>query len=326
VLVGDKSLVSLVAHELAHSWSGNLVTAASWRDIWLNEGVTTYVQGRITEALYGKSQADEEALLDARALQKEIGAMPTNSQKLAPDPRGIDADDSLSDVAYSKGSWFLRTLEQRFGRATFDDYLKGYFNHFAFQSITTEQMLAYMKPNLIEKYPGKMSMAEVNDWVYGSAIPKDAPLPDSARFDKIDQQRSAFLAGTLDADKLDAKGWNTQEWMYFLNRLPDVTPLAKIQQIDAAWHLTGTPNAEIGMRWYTHAIAAGDKAVWPAAADHMTRIGRLYLTLPLYQALAATPAGLTYAEQVYAKAKSGYHPLTQQAVEAIFAKAHKIEN
>ena len=326
VLVGDKSLVSLVAHELAHSWSGNLVTAASWRDIWLNEGVTTYVQGRITESLYGKSQADEEALLDARALQKEIGTMPANSQKLAPDPRGIDADDSLSDVAYSKGSWFLRTLEQHFGRATFDDYLKGYFNHFAFQSITTEQMLDYMKPNLIEKYPGKMSMAEVNDWVYGSGLPKDAPLPDSARFDKIDQERSAFLGGTLPADKLDAKGWNTQEWMYFLNRLPDVTPLAKIQQIDAAWHLTGTPNAEIGMRWYTHAIAAGDKAVWPAAADHMTRIGRLYLTLPLYQALAATPAGLAYAEQVYAKAKSGYHPLTQQAVEAIFAKAHKIEN
>ena len=326
VLVGDKSLVSLVAHELAHSWSGNLVTAASWRDIWLNEGVTTYVQGRITESLYGKSQADEEALLDARALQKEIGTMPANSQKLAPDPRGLDADDSLSDVAYSKGSWFLRTLEQHFGRATFDDYLKGYFNHFAFQSITTEQMLDYMKPNLIEKYPGKMSMAEVNDWVYGSGLPKDAPLPDSARFDKIDQERSAFLDGKLPADKLDAKGWNTQEWMYFLNRLPDVTPLAKIQQIDAAWHLTGTPNAEIGMRWYTHAIAAGDKAVWPAAADHMTRIGRLYLTLPLYQALAATPAGLAYAEQVYAKAKSGYHPLTQQAVEAIFAKAHKIEN
>ena len=326
VLVGDKSLVSLVAHELAHSWSGNLITAASWRDIWLNEGVTTYVQGRITEALYGKSQADEEALLDARALQKEIGAMPTNSQKLAPDPRGIDADDSLSDVAYSKGSWFLRTLEQRFGRATFDDYLKGYFNHFAFQSITTEQMLAYMKPNLIDKYPGKMSMAEVNDWVYGSGIPKDAPLPDSARFDAIDRERAAFLDGSLPADKLDAKDWNTQEWMYFLNRLPDVTPLAKIQQIDAAWHLTGTPNAEIGMRWYTHAIAAGDKAMWPAAADHMMRIGRLYLTLPLYQALVAAPGGLAYAEQVYAKAKPGYHPLTQQAVEAIFAKAHKIEN
>jgi leukotriene-A4 hydrolase len=325
VLVGDKSLVSLVAHELAHSWSGNLVTAASWRDIWLNEGVTTYVQGRITEALYGKGLADEEALLSARALQKEIGSMPANSQKLAPDPRGIDADDSLSDVAYDKGSWFLRTLEQRFGRATFDDYLKGYFNHFAFQSITTEQMLDYMKPNLIEKYPGKMSWAEVQDWVYGTGIPKDASLPDSPHFDTIDQERTAFLAGQLTADKLDAKGWNTQEWMYFLDRLPDITPLAKIQQLDAAWHLTGTPNAEIGMRWYSHAIAAGDKAVWPAAAEHMIRIGRLYLTVPLYKALVGTPRGLAYAEQVYAKAKAGYHPLTQQVVEDLIAKAKKAQ-
>jgi len=325
VLVGDKSLVSLVAHELAHSWSGNLVTAASWRDIWLNEGVTTYVQGRITEALYGKGLADEEALLSARALQKEIGAMPANSQKLAPDPRGIDADDSLSDVAYDKGSWFLRTLEQRFGRATFDNYLKSYFNHFAFQSITTEQMLNYMKPNLIEKYPGKMSWAEVQNWVYGSGIPKDAPLPDSPHFDTIDQERSAFLAGQMAADKLGAKDWNTQEWMYFLDRLPDITPLAKIQQLDAAWHLTGTPNAEIGMRWYSHAITAGDKAVWPAAAEHMIRIGRLYLTVPLYKALVGTPGGLAYAEQVYAKAKAGYHPLTQQVVEDLIAKAKKAQ-
>jgi leukotriene-A4 hydrolase len=321
VLVGDKSLVSLVAHELAHSWSGNLVTAASWRDIWLNEGVTTYVQGRITEALYGKRQADEEALLDIHTLQKEIGSMPANSQRLAPKPGAVDADDSLSDVAYTKGSWFLRTLEQRFGRDTFDNYLKSYFNHFAFQSITTEQMLSFLKPNLIDKYPGKMSWAEVQDWVYGTGIPKNAPIPASPRFDAIDQERSGFLAGTLAADKLDAKGWNTQEWMYFLDGLPNTPPLDRMQALDAAWHLTGTPNAEIGMRWYVHAIGAGDKAVWPAAAEHMTRIGRLYLTMPLYRALSATPDGLAFAQQVYAKAKDGYHPLTQQAVEALLAKA-----
>jgi aminopeptidase N len=323
IIVGDKSLVSVISHELAHSWSGNLITAASWRDIWLNEGITTYVQGRITEALYGKTLADEEALLSARALQKSIGAMPSNSQKLAPDPRGVGADDSLSDVAYDKGSWFLRTLEQRFGRDTFDNYLKGYFDHFAFQSISTEQMLDYMKPNLIEKYPGKMSWDEVKAWVYGEGIPKDAPLPDSPRFNALDKERTDFLAGTLAADKLDAKGWNTQEWMYFLDRLPDVAPLDKLQQLDAAWHLTGTPNAEIGMRWYSHAIAAGDKAAWTAAAEHMTRIGRLYLTLPLYQAFVRTPEGLAYAGQVYAKAKAGYHPLTQQAVDGIIAKAKK---
>jgi aminopeptidase N len=321
IIVGDKSLVSVISHELAHSWSGNLITAASWRDIWLNEGITTYVQGRITEALYGKSLADEEALLSARALQKEIGKMPANSQKLAPDPRGVGADDSLSDVAYDKGSWFLRTLEQRYGREHFDAYLKSYFDHFAFQSITTEQMLAFLRPNLIEKYPGKMSGDEVKAWVYGEGIPKDAPLPDSPRFNTIDRERADFLAGSLAATKLDAKGWNTQEWMYFLDRLPDVAPLDKLQQLDAAWHLTGTPNAEIGMRWYSHAIAAGDKAVWTAAAEHMTRIGRLYLTTPLYKAFVKTPEGLAYAEQVYAKAKAGYHPLTQQVVESVFASA-----
>ena len=323
VLVGDKSLVSLVAHELAHSWSGNLVTAASWRDIWLNEGITTYVQNRITEALYGKRQATEETLLDIRALQKDIGSMPPNAQRLAPDPRGMRADDTLSDVAYTKGAWFMRTLEQRYGRADFDAYLKSYFNHFAWHSITTEQMLAYLKPNLIDKYPGKMSWAEVREWVYGTGIPKDAPIPDSPQFDAIDRKRAAFLAGSLPADQLDAKGWNTQEWMYFLDRLPDSPPLARMQQLDAAWHLTGTPNAEIGMRWYAHAIAAGDRAVWPAAAAYMSRIGRMYLTVPVYAAFAKTPAGRSYAEQAYAKAKDGYHPLTRQAIEAVFAKAAK---
>ncbi|TAN04348.1 MAG: aminopeptidase, partial [Rhodanobacteraceae bacterium] len=194
---------------------------------------------------------------------------------------------------------------------------------FAWHSITTEQMLAYLKPNLIDRYPGRMSWDEVQEWVYGAGIPKDAPVPDSPRFDAIDKQRTTFLAGTLAAGKLDARAWNTQEWMYFLDRLPDTPPLAKMQELDAAWHLTGTPNAEIGMRWYVHAIAAGDKAVWPAAAEHMTRIGRLYLTMPVYKAFVQTPEGFAYAEQVYAKAKDGYHPLTQRAVERLFAKTRE---
>jgi aminopeptidase N len=323
IVVGDKSLVSVISHELAHSWSGNLVTNADWRDGWLNEGFTTYVQGRITEAVYGKALADEEALISARALEKHIGAMPANAQKLAPEPRGVDADDALSDVAYDKGSWFLRTLEQRYGRTAFDSYLKSYFDHFAFQSITTEQMLAYLKANLADKYPGKMDWSAIEAWVYQPGIPRDAPLPDSPRFDAIDKQRAAFLAGGLAAGQLDAKGWNTQEWMYFLDRLPDAPPLDKVRQLDAAWRLTGTPNAEIGMRWYVHAIAAGDKDVWNAAAEHMTRIGRIYLTLPVYKAFAASPEGLAFAQAAYAKARAGYHPLTQQAIEGVFAKAAK---
>ncbi|HET6492849.1 MAG TPA: M1 family metallopeptidase [Burkholderiales bacterium] len=315
ILVGDKSLVSVISHELAHSWSGNLVTAASWRDVWLNEGITTYVQGRITEALYGKRQANEEILVAEHALQKRIGDMAENSQRLAPE------DGARSSVVYDKGSWFMRTLEKRFGRKRFDAYLKSYFNHFAFQSITTEQMMAYLKKHLLDKYPGKMSWKEAREWAYGTGIPKDAPIPGSPRFDTIDRERIAFLAGRLPAAKLDAKDWNTQEWMYFLDRLPDEPKLKKMQALDVAWHLTGTPNAEIGMRWYTHAIAAGDKAVWKAAAEHMTRIGRLYLTMPVYRAFSKTSAGLAYARKVYANAKAGYHPLTQHAVERQFAEA-----
>ncbi len=339
VLVGDKSLVSLIAHELAHSWSGNLVTAASWRDIWLNEGFTTYVQGRITEALYGTRQADEEVLLSARALEKKIGDMPKNSQKLAPDPHGVGADDNLSDVAYDKGSWFLRTLERRFGRAIFDPWLKGYFDHFAFHSITTEEMLDYLKPTLTDKHPGKMHWDEEKHWVYGTGIPKDAKLPDSPNFDLIDKQRTAFLAGKLAAgdidthfldkstpEALDTRSWNTQEWMYFLDGLPDKTPLDKIRALDAAFHLSGTPNAEIGMRWYRHAITAGDKEVWPAAAAYMSRIGRMYLTTPVYKAFAKSPAGLAYAEKAYVKAKPGYHPMTQRVVESILSKAKAAED
>lgn len=323
VLVGDKSLVSLIAHELAHSWSGNLITSATWRDIWLNEGFTTYVQGRITEAVYGKKLADQEALLAVRALQESIKEMPENKQKLAPPPSDRGAGDNLTDVAYDKGSWFLRTLEQRFGRDVFDDYLRGYFDHFAFQSITTEQMLGYLKKNLIEKHPGKMSWDEVKEWVYGSGIPEGAPIPQSASFEAIDQQREQFQAGKLAADKIDAKDWSTQEWMYFLDRMPDKLPVDKLKALDAAWHLTGTANAEIGMRWYKRAIASGYAPATEAAVEHMTRIGRLYLTMPLYKAFAASKDGLAVAEKAYAAHQDGYHPLTRKAIEATFRKANE---
>jgi aminopeptidase N len=320
VIVGDKSLVSLVAHELAHSWSGNLVTNAAWKHMWLNEGFTSYVENRIVEAVYGKAQADEEFILAADELRGELDEIPKPDQRLVPDFDGRDADDAGSDFAYTKGAWLLRTLEAKFGRDVFDAYLRDYFDHFAFQSITTAQMLAYLEPNLLAKHPGTMSIAEVRAWIEQPGIPANATVPSSPRFAAIAAQRDQWLAGTRKANALDAKGWNTQEWMYFLDGLPKPLTRAQLAEFDAAWHLTGAANAEIARRWYLAAIRADYRPARKAMAAYMARIGRRYLVVPLYEELAKTPQGLKFAREVYATAKPGYHPMTQASVEKALAK------
>ncbi|HST27336.1 MAG TPA: M1 family metallopeptidase [Rudaea sp.] len=321
VLVGDKSLVSLVAHELAHSWSGNLVTMAGWRHIWLNEGFTTYVQGRIVEAVYGKQQADEEFIIDANELREELkGEIKAEDQRLVPELKDRSPDDGLSDIAYTKGSWFLQWLEAKFGRATFDPFLRGYFDHFAFQSITTDQFVDYLKANLLAKHPGVVTMDQVNAWLHEAGIPADAPMPTSARFAAQDKQREAFVAGKLDAADLHAQKWTTQEWEYFLDKLPEKLPLAQMQALDAAYRLTGMHNAVIGVRWYKLAVGSDYAAAYPAMREHMLRIGRMILVVPLYEALAKTPAGRALAEKIYAQAKPGYHPMTRHAVEKALTK------
>ncbi len=315
VIAGDKSLVSLVAHELAHSWSGNLVTNASWQNIWLNEGFTTYVQGRIVEAIYGKEQADEEFIIAVEELKKELKDIPEPDQRLLPDLNGRDADDGLSDIPYTKGSWFLQLLEQRFGRNVFDSFLREYFDHFAFQSITTQQFVDYLKANLLDKQPGKMDLAEVESWIHQGGIPSNAPLPESARFKKIDANRRAWLAGDLSAPALNDQRWTTQEWQYFLDSLPDVLNQEQMAALDQAFHLTGTKNAEIAFRWYRLSVRSDYKAAYAAMQAHMLKIGRRILVVPLYEALAKTAQGKALALAIYKKARPGYHPMTQGSVD-----------
>jgi leukotriene-A4 hydrolase len=320
VIVGDKSLVSLVAHELAHSWSGNLVTNAGWRDMWLNEGFTSYVENRIVEAVYGKAQADEEFILAADELRGELDEVPKPDQRLLTDFKGRDPDDAGSDFAYIKGAWLLRTLEARFGRDVFDAYLRAYFDHFAFRSIDTEEMLAYLDANLMRKHPGRMSLAEVNEWIMKPGIPANASVPESPRFKSIATSRSEWLAGKRSAEALDAKSWNTHEWMFFLDGLPQKLSAQLLEKFDAAYHLTGAANAEIARRWYLVAIRNDYKPARAAMAEYMTRIGRRYLVVPLYEALVKTPEGKDFARGVYAKARAGYHPMTQVSIEKALAK------
>jgi aminopeptidase N len=316
VIVGDKSLVSLVAHELAHSWSGNLVTFATDRDAWLNEGITTYVQGRITEALYGQDMADMEQVIDRDELKKEYKTLDPKMQALALKPGELkDPDDAASDTAYTKGSWFMQWLEQRFGRPIFDPWLRSYFDHFAFQSITTQQFRDYLQKQLVDKHPGTISMAQVDQWLYEPGIPPDAPQVQSRKFSVVDAARIAWSgSGKLPAPQV-TDAWGTQEWVHFIEGLGDTLKPEQLKQLDDAYHFTGTPNGEIAQRWYPLTVRSGYTDARPAIAAFLERIGRRKLIMPTYEELVKTPDGLAFAKDVFAKARPGYHPITTGSVQ-----------
>jgi aminopeptidase N len=183
VIAGDKSLVGLVSHELAHSWSGNLVTNATWADFWLNEGFTTYIENRIQEAVYGREQAVMEQVLARRGLDKELEELPPADQLLHIDLAGRSPDDGISGVPYTKGALLLHQMEEAFGREAFDEFLRGYFDTFAFESITTETMLEYLRAELLEK-PGGEAIP-IEEWVYQPGLPASAPRVVSARLDAV---------------------------------------------------------------------------------------------------------------------------------------------
>ncbi len=326
VIVGDKSLVSLIAHELAHSWSGNLVTFATDKDAWLNEGTTTYVQGRITEALYGQDMADMEHVIDRDELKQEYRTLEPELQRLSLKPGTLsDPDDQSSATVYTKGAWFLQFLEKRFGREVFDPWLKGYFDHFAFQSITTAQFRDYLKTQLIDKHPNVVTMQEVDQWLYEPGIPPNAPVVESGKFSTVNAARIAWMGSAKLPDKTITDAWGTQEWVHFLEGMPDTLAQAQLTQLDEAYRFTGTPNGEIAMRWYPLAERSGYAAARPAMGAFLERVGRRKLIMPTYKALVATPDGLAFAKAVFAKARPGYHPITTGSVEAMIAEAKPME-
>jgi len=322
VIVGDKSLVALVAHELAHSWSGNLVTFATDKDAWLNEGFTSYVENRLVEALYGKEQADMENVIERDALAKEYLTLEPKLQVLALKPGDLaDPDNSSSATVYGKGAWFLQWLEQQFGRPVFDAYLKSYFDRHAFQSMTTARLLKDMQDNLLAKNPGKVTPAQLEAWVHAPGIPADAPKTESRKFAVVSAARIAWQgSGTLPGKTVTA-AWSTQEWVHFLEGMPDVLKPEQLAQLDEAYRFTGTPNGELAQRWYPLAERSGYAAARGEMGKFLERVGRRKLIMPTYKALTATPDGLAFARQVFARARPGYHPITTGSVEQAIAEA-----
>ena len=317
ILAGDKSLVSLVAHELAHSWSGNLVTNATWRDFWLNEGFTTYLERRIIEAVYGKPRREMEATLGRRSLIEEMAGMDEGDQILHVDLKGRDPDDGFTGVPYEKGALFLRWLEESFGREKFDKFMRRYFDAHAFQSITTETFVDYLQKNLLDQNPNVVSRADVDEWIERAGLPKNAPVPQSDAFTKVETQTQNYLSGKTAAKDIQKEMWTTQEWLHFLTKLPENIGAEKMAELDKAFNLTQVGNSEIAFQWLMMSIKNNYPAADKRLEEFLTGIGRRKFVRPLFVELAKTPDGMKRACEIYAKARPGYHPITQTSVDAI---------
>ena len=320
VIAGDKSLVNLIAHELAHSWSGNLVTNESWRDLWLNEGFTSYVENRIMEAVFGEDRAMMEQALDAQGLNYEIAELAPGDTQLYIDLKGRDPDDAFSGVPYTKGQLFLIYLEKKFGRDRFDAFVLEYFDSHAFQSLGTASFVLYLKANLTHKYPDIVSDEEVNEWIFEQGLPTYVPKPTSTAFSTVDEHISQWLSDEVKLIQLPTTSWTLHEWLHFINNLPLDIKTERMSALDQQFDLTHSKNAEIAHAWYLLSVRAGYDAVLPEMSKYLISIGRRKLIVPLYKELAQTEQGKAWALKVYKKARPGYHGLAQGTVDGILKK------
>ncbi|GAB4410470.1 MAG: M1 family metallopeptidase [Bacteroidia bacterium] len=320
ILAGDRTLVSLIAHELAHSWSGNLVTNATWNDFWLNEGFTVYIENRIMEALAGKDYADMLAVISREDLRQEISAFwaegDTQLTTLKLDLAGQDPDEGMSSIAYDKGYYFLRLIEEQVGREVFDPFLRRYFNDYAFQTMTTEAFEAILYQQLLDARPGLADQIDVKTWLYAPGIPSNMPQVQARRYLAVEDAMATWAAGVPPAD-LPTTDWTTYEWLYFLRMLPATVKPEQLAQLDAAFRFTRSSNSEIQCAWFLCAIRAGYSEAYPALRQFLMRVGRRKFLTPLYKQLLQTETGAVLARDIYGQARERYHPIAVQSLDKL---------
>ncbi len=317
VIAGDKSLVNLIAHELAHSWSGNLVSNATWRDFWLNEGFTMYLEERIQELVYGPERAAMETVLEIEGLKEEMASLDDRDEILHVDLAGRDPDEGFTGVPYVKGAMFLRTVEKLVGREAFDPFLRNYFDEFAFQSITTADFADYLQANLLHARPAVAKKIDIEEWIEKPGLPERRHEPVSDAFEKIEAHAAEWLEGAVSAEALPTGGWTTQHWLHFLRTLPDELAAGRMAELDRAFRLTASGNSEILCQWLIMSVRNDYAAADPATAKFLTAVGRRKFLKPLYEELAKTERGKQRGLEIYRAARPGYHPIASNTIDAI---------
>ncbi len=318
ILAGDRSLVALVAHELAHSWSGNLATNATWNDFWLNEGFTTYFTNRIMEEVYGREYSEMLALLSMQDLEGEVSSLGATSADthLFLDLEGRDPDEGMTDIAYEKGHFFLRMIEEAVGRETFDAFLRSYFDRYAFRSLTTRDFIADFEREFLRGDPSLRAKLRIDEWIYGPGIPSNAPRPQSPAFTEVEAQLARFEGGTAPSS-LATADWTTHEWLHFLRNLPAGLSRQQMAALDSAFKLTQSGNSEIQAIWFEQSLRNGYSEAYPAMERFLTTMGRRKFLTPLYTEMVKTPEGKELATKIYRQARPGYHSVSRQTIDGI---------
>ncbi|OJJ17548.1 aminopeptidase [marine bacterium AO1-C] len=309
ILAGDRSLTSLIAHELAHSWSGNLVTNKTWNDFWLNEGFTVFFERRIMEAIRGESYSEMLAKLGQQDLQGTVKSLDEKDTHLKLALKDRNPDDGMNDVAYEKGYFFLRLIAETVGKEKFDNFLKNYFAKYKFQSMDTEGFLAHLKQELPEA-----AKLNLDEWVYKPGLPANLPKVSATRFENVDKVYAEWDGGKK-AGELNTKDWSTHEWLHFLRKLPAKVDKAKMEDLDAAFKLTDSGNSEIAAEWLSRAVPSEYDKAYPALEKFLVNVGRRKFLVPLYKSMITTEAGKKMAKEVYAKARPNYHSVSYNTLD-----------
>ena len=315
-IAGDRSNNGLVAHELAHSWSGNLVTNAVWGDSWLNEGVTTYFENRIVEEVYGKQRAEQEAALMFANIQETLSEVGEDAPGTA---LSTDGEYELgSAIAYDKGAFFLRTVERTVGRERFDAWLRQWFDSHAFQPATSEMFYEDMMKNLVASEAEAKALT-LREWIFEPGLPANVAKPDPSAFAEVD----AAVAHYSDHGMMPSawSGWTAAEQMRFLDNLPQELSHEKLASLDSALGLSGTGNNEILFLWLEMALENRYEAAVPQAEAFLARVGRAKFVRPLFQVLwNEGDWGRGHATRIYAMTRDSYHSVTRAGVDRVMTE------
>jgi leukotriene-A4 hydrolase len=316
-ILGTRGQTPLITHELAHAWTGNLVTNATWQDFWLNEGWTTYAEIRISEVLEGKDATDLSTVFHEREVLEAMERLGMTSPQTCLKRTDHDDDDPAGfGIPYYKGCFFLQECERTVGRTRFDAFIQKYMKRFKFQSITTEMFLDFMKVELPEIF----EKVNVRQWIYEPGMPEGRIRPQSHLYDDVQAALQIYQHGKRPT-RAQVENWSGDQIKCFLQGLPARIPVNDCPYFEEVLHLEKWNDAAYYSFFYSVCIASGYQQILPRVEAFAEKIGRMLYIMPVFRALVQTEWSRGHARPLFERVKPRHHQITMNGIERMLTKA-----